>query len=594
MSTSIDRSFSTPDSPRALDPLASGYEPASVPDGRLRRLGPAGLRILAWAVAIPLAVVQLLATRHDVNPDGLSYLDLAEQYSRGDWAGAVNTYWSPLYPLLQGLAMRLVQPSPYWEATVAHLVNLAILLGTFAAFDFFLRSLVLAENRTRVGIQAPAVDSTVLATAALGYALMLWGTLRLNSVGLITPDGCVAALVFLAAGIICRIGFAGATGMRFVALGLTLGVGYLAKAVMFPLAPFFIAAGGLAAGSARSGLRGALIALVAFAAVSAPQVAAVSARHGSLTFGESKTWTYASMVNRMTNTAFWSGQAAGAGQPRAAPAILHDDPVVHGYDRLGDETYPFWYDAPRWLGGLEPPVRLGNQVRALMEHARLYADLTLPIGISLLALLLGIRFSRDDSLAMLRSHGPVILPAVVALGMYALVHVEPRYVGPFIVIGALAVFDALRRGSTMAFSGFYQAVTLATGATLVVVTALHISLAIAPAARELIRPRADAHVHWSAAQALASLGVAPGDDIGYIGDSYYAYWARLADVHIVAEMRGDASELWADALKRALVMDAFARGGAARVVADRIPAWATDSLWTRLGTSDLYLYRESH
>ncbi len=44
--------------------------------------------------------------RFQMNPDGVSYLTIAQQYQRGHWLDAVNAYWSPLYswllvPLLQ-------------------------------------------------------------------------------------------------------------------------------------------------------------------------------------------------------------------------------------------------------------------------------------------------------------------------------------------------------------------------------------------------------------------------------------------------------------------------------------------------------------
>ena len=543
------------------------------------------LRLAAWGAGALLGAFQFVSTRHEVNPDGISYLDLAEQYAAGEPGRAVSVYWSPLYPWLQGLAMRVFGSSPYWEATTAHLVNVAILIAIFAAFEFFMRSLLDGAPGERNRLPAGTT------MRALGYSLLLWATFRLFTLGLVTPDGCVAVAVIVAAGLLCRVYFRGATTGRAAAFGFTLGVGYLAKAVMFPLAPFFLASFVLAAGSLKRGLRGALIAVAVFAVVVTPQVIAISSKHGSLTFGESKVWTYAVMVNRMTATDFWAGAAPDAGRPLAPPALLHDDPVVHGYGVTPGATYPFWYDAPRWLAGLDPPVRLVNQLRTLIAHARLYAELTVALWLPILALCLVARIGRAEATALLRSHGWLIGPSIVAVSLYALVHVEGRYVFSFFLVGGFAAFDGIRRQASGLSENAYRGIAWATSVALLVLTLLPGAATVTAAGRQVRRPAAAAHPHWAAAKALDSLGVRPGDPVGYIGDSYYAYWARLAGVPIVAELRDDPSEIWADPTERIAVLQAFERGGAGHVIAERVPPWLRDPRWERLGQTEFHIYR---
>src|SRR6185503_4018075 len=82
--------------------------------------------------------------RNALNPMGVSYLDMGDAYFRADWATAINGFWSPLYSLPLGLAMRLIRPSPEHEFPVVHLVNYLIYLCALFAFDFFLRELMRA------------------------------------------------------------------------------------------------------------------------------------------------------------------------------------------------------------------------------------------------------------------------------------------------------------------------------------------------------------------------------------------------------------------------------------------------------------------
>lgn len=62
---------------------------------------------LLIALGIFLALVQVWSSRHDMNPDGISYIEIGEKIMRGEWKSALNGYWSPLYPLLIGTALAL-------------------------------------------------------------------------------------------------------------------------------------------------------------------------------------------------------------------------------------------------------------------------------------------------------------------------------------------------------------------------------------------------------------------------------------------------------------------------------------------------------
>lgn len=80
-----------------------------------------------WCV-ICLACAGVLAwdNRHFMNPDGLSYLDLASEALRGGPAKLLNGYWSPGYPALISIALLIFHPHPSHEFPLIHLVNFVI------------------------------------------------------------------------------------------------------------------------------------------------------------------------------------------------------------------------------------------------------------------------------------------------------------------------------------------------------------------------------------------------------------------------------------------------------------------------------------
>src|ERR1041385_6100136 len=82
-------------------------------------------------VGIAAAAIQASLSRNYLSsPDGVSYLDIADSYLRGDWHSAVNAYWSPLYSWLLAAVLFIFKPSGQNEFAVVKVVNfLAFLLA---------------------------------------------------------------------------------------------------------------------------------------------------------------------------------------------------------------------------------------------------------------------------------------------------------------------------------------------------------------------------------------------------------------------------------------------------------------------------------
>lgn len=568
--------------------MQTGAEPND--DRRVRRI-----RVAARMIGAAGALLQAWAWRHLMNQDGMSYVDIATAVTRGE--GGVNGYWSPLYSWILAAAFAIGRPSAYWEFAFVKLVNLLLFAVAFASFEFFLRELL---RRERVLDAARETSDAAVGRApvepwvwsALGYTLFLWCALRLTTVSVVTPDMCVVAAVFAAAGLLLRIQRGAGGSAMHIALGLVLGAGYLAKAAMFPLAFVFLASAWLAGRHVgRVGL-----ATATFALVVAPWVVALSTEKGRPTFGDAGKITYAWFVTAAVPTWHWQGGPPGHGEALHPTRKLLDSPPVFAYDGPVGGTYPVWYDASYWYEGLRTRFVPGRQMAVLGGYAVDAVKVFLQIMPGILILL---ALSRPWGVVRrsLALQVPLLLPAVACLGMYALVLLHLRYVAPFLVVLPMGVLAAVRLpgSSSESLAGSRRLVAIASLFTALVVgleIAYYGALDAGRLAREAAGGR-QAHTQIDIARALATAGVGPGSRVATIDAAYDAYWAHLGRVRVIAEVPHDGVEMFwaAGAAGRRAVYDAFRAAGATAVVTHDPPAWANTSEWAALGTTGFLVHQ---
>jgi len=575
------------------------------------KIGHQPLRAIFWSAAAIMGALYAWIGRHAMNPDGVSYLDMADSYLRGDWGSAINAYWSPFYSWLLGLAMFILKPSPYWEFPVVHLVNFVIFLGALGCFDFFLREL-LRYNRKRADelSESGFVALPEWLLLGLGYTLFIWISLSYITLWIATPDMCVAAFVYLISGMLLRIRM-GYTGWPiFILLGVVLGLGYLAKAAMFPLAFIFLASGMLSVGNLKRAVPRMLIALVVFLSVAGPFIGALSLNKGRPTIGDSGKLNYSWYVNGTTRKHHWQGDPPGSGAPKHPTRKIHDSPAIYEFGAPVGGTYPAWYDPPYWYEGVDVHFDLNKQVDVLRSNAEVYFNLFFYLQGALIAgILILFYMSRRWWLCLkdIIGHWNLLIPVVAALSMYAAVTLELRYVAPFILILWMVIYSGIR------LSAPQRPVKLATYATAIVLLTVIADTNLAlpgphpsptllesyHTANSLISGESAINKHWEAANALNLAGVQPGDKVAYIGNSFGAYWARLAGVQIVAEMpdlriQGDKNFWDADDSVKSEAIRAFAKTDAKVIVAyikaRDVVNNAIANGWRRLGNTNFYIY----
>ena len=405
-------------------------------------------RIVAWIVILAIAAYQAYAQRFVIGPDGISYLDLSDAVTTGEWSRLFNLYWSPLYPLLLGIARVIARATPASEIPVVHATNFVLFVGMFAAFEYMLMSIYSLARQTPRALLGHAWAPAVV------YALFGCFALTMIPLELTTPDLLSGAAVFLAFGAMLRLRAGSARPARdAIVLGLSLGAGALSKSFMVPWAIVCFATLAFALG--RRGLRELAIGAVVWAAVVVPWTAALSHRAGRLTFGDTGRLTYVWFVNQ-------EDPPAVGGVPPAARA-MRTEALLPGVGIVGDApgTDPMWYDPARWNAGLVPHWDASEQLASLKVFQLFYVQNLTPL--LFLALLIATAPSGTRRFAW-RDGWVVYVPAIAGIIAYALVIVTSRYVMPFVLSASLVLLATLplarRMLPVMAFLGIVVPVGL--------------------------------------------------------------------------------------------------------------------------------------
>ncbi len=534
-----------------------------------------------------------------MGPDGISYLDIGDAYLRGDWHVALNAMWSPLYSWLAGFWLKLFTPSPFWEFTVVRLLNFLIYVAALFSFAYFLRALRRDRQLLINDVSLPEWSWLIF-----GYTAFIWTSLFMNRVWRTSPDLLLAALIFLACALLLKIRTAASRRDLFVALGIVLGVSYLTKTIMFPLALVFVVGAYLLARRSigfKPALLRAAITLVIFIALAAPFVIVISRAKHRFTVGDSARLNYAWYVNGTTRFTHWQGKPAGSGTPSHTTRKIFDEPAVYEFSGATGISYPPWYDPSYWYEGITPHFSLSQQVAAVWRNLTgLYGFLLYRFFIVALVFALVVLLYQSGKrklvLRNLLANWFLIFPSLLAVMLYLAINIEPRYIAPFVVVIALSCLAGVQLAATPETRRLVSGVSLGLVLFFVLSILPHTARLTYSAVRDLSSGRSELRdVQWQVAHELQQRGVQQNDRVASVGNTMLAAWPRLARVRVVAEIPaapgGEAEKFWAvDELTRAQALAAIAGTGARVVVAEAAPSWAIQENWQRLGNTTYLIY----
>jgi hypothetical protein len=378
----------------------------------------------------------------------------------------------------------------------------------------------------------------------------------------INPDLSMTTLALFSAGLLNRIAM-GPNARRglYVWFGLCLGLGYLVKAVLFPMALIFLALAVIV--TRRSFLTSkwhlASAALI-FSLIALPEIALLSHVKHRLTFSDAGKLNFAWYTYHLPQRN-WHGEPRWSGTPVHPTRRVFDHPAIYEFNGPLRSSYPPWYDPSYWNDGMSPALQPGVVARhVLTEVAALAEILRHPTAWILGILLILLSCDLRPTLTGIAAVWYLVAIAAVAFAFHCLTLVESRYLCPWEILLWGALLSSVRlRPASARWCG--------------VITAL-VSLAMLTAIVHLEYGESTHGFHnyagaeYVTAEGLQKIGLQPGTNVAAIGFDNDAYWAYLLRLNIVAEINTDETCLfWSQpAEAQQQVMEKFSQAGADVVV----------------------------
>ncbi len=523
-----------------------------------------GYRLIVYLIAIFWGAIQAWNSRFELFfADSQQYFDIANYFSNFEFSKVISLYWSPLYPLLAGIMLKLLPVPVYWQFFQFKLLNLAILIATFFSFEFFFTHLYAFYNSE---IVAKDPERAVISKNTLlfsGYALLILFSLAFGGVYQDSPDMLNAAILFIATGLFLKL-LLKPSKLIACLFGLTCGFGYLCKAVMLSMTALYLV--WLSVFWRKFAC--ILLSLACFVMVASPWISAMSKRAGHFSFGESAKFVYINLVE---------GRDAVAGEGLVhPPAVLHRDPLVREYGHEMPGTCPFFFDIGYWTAGVIAHVRASDIVKALVANA-VYYSLTF---LYLPALVVAFILIKSHSwpllwplpLRSLWQAAPVLVPPLVLCLQYALIsnlylttYVNRYFIAAF-PIAMLGILIALRLPKEKFSKLLQQAVLLNTCLCVLVAFSSRFFYDISQCFVER------QHLWYNVASALKQNGIKYGDDVAQLGCRIQrnSQFTEPEKLRIVANILQEEMFWQQSPEQRRAVLDIVRRAGARAVIYARV------------------------
>jgi hypothetical protein len=558
-------------------PLLSNFLAANSTEQRRR------ISALFLVLTLAFGLVQVWACRYDLTPDAMDYLDIAREVAAGHWGAIANGYWGTLNSVLLAPFLRF-HLSPERELLLAHLQGILIVLIAFFAFRFFLNSVLDTIREPRDKDKEPSEEIGLRSLpewslCVLGYSLFLWSSLIIVGVSMFGPDLLVTVFVYLAAGLLLRLRRERGL-LNFVAFGFTLGIGYSAKAIMFPISLVFLAVSILKVPRWKQNV----CSVLAFAVVAAPLVLTLSLQRGRFTFGDSGLLNYSAMVSPGGRVINWQGDPVASGVPKHATRQISVNPPMYEFNGPIRGTYPPSYDPSYWNEGRRATFNIRAQVSVFLHHVPHVVELFLVTQPSVTAgFLFLLLWSSTGFLRGLLRHWDLLAISLSIVVLYMLVHFEPRFAGAFVVLIWMSLFLSLRLPAGP------DAQRIA-GLSIVALSVVMLISFTSDTAKKLVNGCPESA--QSQLEVARELALAPDTPIAVVGPGNFSYWAHFARLRIIAEiMSPDDQDFWRlSSDRRRELYDVFRRTGAQSIIGQPPFSNLLDAGWERIGTTTYYRY----
>jgi len=359
--------------------------------------------------------------------DEISYLNIGEAFLRGDGSHFLNSTWGPLYGVVSALWLR-VMPGAYPREALK-VLNLCVLL-------LVLWGAIAISNRiVRSGGSSLSPESRLI-SAFFTFAV-LWVCLDVLGVYRETPDLMLTAVVIASALCYLRL-FDQSLNIGSVpalSVGVLSAAGYYLKQSYLPIALLFLVV--LAWPPARLSMRVLRVALAsaAFLVLILPWMAALSQREGHLTMGGNSKFNYFVNVEN-------SDPIAAIFTILPPQNRLPTDPAVVDFGSTYPHSqFPLHFEGAAYLTNVPIHFSWKQELSQIRINYIVTIDLFRHKGpfavVLVLALVAGLCLRRPSFF------GPWLPLMAISLApfiLYPLVHIEYRYLGPYLFLGAVSAW----------------------------------------------------------------------------------------------------------------------------------------------------------
>jgi hypothetical protein len=411
----------------------------------------------------------------------------------------------------------------------------------------------------------------------------------------------MAVWVYLVAGLVLQFRLGIIRWSKFVALGFVLGVGYLTKAIMLPVAIVFLIVTLYTIKRFKGAQLRTWLAFALFALLAGSFITLLSISKSRITFGDIGKLTYVRYVNGIQYP-HWQGDYPGNGTPVHPSRLVLEEPAIYEFSSPVPGTYPIGYDPSYWYEGVTPRYGIKEFLQGILPNIMFYYEIfILQLGAVLFGIailyVMGRRLSQKRNNFIYKWGLSIV--AVITLALYALVYVEGRYIAVFVMLLLGDLFANVHLDHTQSA----KKLSIAVGACIIILMLMNVfffnlaGFGVLTARENRAQPLRDQQTFSPArpeqvAEEMHQLGIDTGDQVAVIGYAFDSFWARLARVQIVAEMFGwEADDFYlGDPAVKTAVYDAFADTGAKAIIAERVPDYAFLEEWHRVGNTNYYIY----
>ena len=366
--------------------------------------------------------------------DEISYLNIGEAFLRGDGSHFLNSTWGPLYGVVSAVALH-VMPSAYPREALKVLNLCTLLLVLWGAIAISNR--IVRSEGSNISFEARLIS--VFFTFAV-----LWVCLDVLAVFRETPDLMLTAVVITSA--LVYLSFfddpSKAGYLRAATVGVLGAAGYYLKQSYLPVALLFLVV--LAWPPSRPGTRAlrVVFAGAAFLVLILPWMAGLSVREGHPTMGGNSKFNYFVNVEN-------ADPIAALFTILPPENRLSTDPTVVDFGSAYPRSqFPIHFEGAAYLTNV--PIHFSWKQELSQIRINYIVTINLfrhkgPFAVVLVLVLVAGLCLRKPSF-----FGPWLPLMVISAApfiLYPLVHIEYRYLAPYLFLGAVSTWAWVTSGN---------------------------------------------------------------------------------------------------------------------------------------------------